>query len=243
MKKKCWSKIRIPRRRWKQFTKRDLKMMCGCVDLIHIPLNRILLWSVCQHDNKHSVCLRHSTFFTNIRAGSEKSSVPHIVLWVLSFVSQIQGGHSLGVLENKVLRLLLGPKMEGVTEIEEDYITRSFMICMLVVKYYSGDRIKKKWMGRGHVINMWDTRDAYRILFGRPECERLLGKTRRRRNNDIKMVLKGMGWWGMDWVVLDQDKDRRRAFVNAAMNPRVPQIAGSFVTGLGPVSFSRSTLF
>jgi hypothetical protein len=46
----------------------------------------------------------------------------------------------------------------------------------------------------------------------------------------------------MGWNVLDQDRDWRRALVNASMNLRVPQIAGIFVTGLEPVSFSRSTL-
>jgi hypothetical protein len=112
---------------------------------------------------------------------------------VLSFVSQIQGGHRLGVFENKVLRILLGSKMEEVTGVQEDNITRSFMICMLIAKHYSVDRIKKNWIEGGHVTSMWGTRDAYRVLVGSPECKRSLGRTRRRRKDDIKMDLKEIG--------------------------------------------------
>jgi hypothetical protein len=124
---------------------------------------------------------------------------------VLSFVSQIQGRHRLEVFENRVLRMLLGPKMEEVRGAEEEYITRSFMICMLIAKYYSGDRIKKNWMGGGHVTSMWDKRDAYRILLGRPVCKRPLGGTRRRRKDDIKMELKKWyeeTWRGLFWIRL-----------------------------------------
>ena len=71
--------------------------------------------------------------------------------------------------------MLLGPKREEVTAVEEDYITRSFMICMLVIKCYSGDRIKKNLM-EGAYAKYWDARDAYRVLVGRHEGKRLLGR-------------------------------------------------------------------
>jgi hypothetical protein len=46
----------------------------------------------------------------------------------------------------------------------------------------------------------------------------------------LKMDLKDMGWGGMDWIALTQDKDRWRALVNAGMNLRIPQNAGNFLT-------------
>jgi hypothetical protein len=65
-----------------------------------------------------------------------------------------------------------------------------------------------------------EKRGAYRILVGRPEGRRPLGRPRRRWEDRIKMDLE-VGW-GMDWIELAQDRDRWRAVVNAVMNLRAP---------------------
>jgi hypothetical protein len=63
---------------------------------------------------------------------------------------------------------------------------------------------------------------AYRILVGRPEGRRPLGRPRCRWEDDIKMDLQEVGWGGMDWIDMAQDRDRWRAVVSAVMNLRVP---------------------
>jgi hypothetical protein len=67
---------------------------------------------------------------------------------------------------------------------------------------------------------MGEKRGAYRILVGRPEGRRPLGRPRRRWKDDIKMDIHDVGW-GMDWIQLAKDRDRWRAHVNAVMNLRV----------------------
>ena len=57
---------------------------------------------------------------------------------------------------------------------------------------------------------------------GKTEGKRQLGKPRRRWEDNIKMDLKEVGFWGMDWIELAQDKDRLQALLNAVMNHRVP---------------------
>jgi hypothetical protein len=56
---------------------------------------------------------------------------------------------------------------------------------------------------------MWEKRKAYRILVGKPEGKRPLGRPRRRWV-DIKMDVREMGWGGMDWIDLTQDRDQWR---------------------------------
>jgi hypothetical protein len=63
---------------------------------------------------------------------------------------------------------------------------------------------------------------AYRILVGKPEGKRPLGRPRRRWVDNIKMGLREIGWDGRDWIELAQDKDQWRALVNTVMNLRVP---------------------
>jgi hypothetical protein len=68
---------------------------------------------------------------------------------------------------------------------------------------------------------MGERTGAYRILVGRPESRRPLGKPRRRWEDNIKMDLQDVGW-GMDWIELAQDRDRWRSLANAVINFRVP---------------------
>jgi hypothetical protein len=65
-------------------------------------------------------------------------------------------------------------------------------------------------------------RTAYRILVGKPEGKRPLGRPRRRWVNNIKIDLRETGLGGRDWIDLAQDRDQWRALVNTVTNLRVP---------------------
>jgi hypothetical protein len=69
---------------------------------------------------------------------------------------------------------------------------------------------------------MWGTSNAYRILVGKPEGKRPLGRPRRRWVDNIKIDFGEVGWDGRDWIELAQDRDQWRALVNTVMNPQVP---------------------
>jgi hypothetical protein len=71
---------------------------------------------------------------------------------------------------------------------------------------------------------MGEGRGAYRILVGKPEGRRPLGRPRRRWEDNLKMDLQEVGWGGggMDWIDMAQDRDRWRAVVNTVMNLRDP---------------------
>jgi hypothetical protein len=65
---------------------------------------------------------------------------------------------------------------------------------------------KMRWAG--HVARMGEKRKAYRILVGKPEGNRLLLRFRLRWEDNIKMDLRGIGWGGMDWIHLAQDRHK-----------------------------------
>jgi hypothetical protein len=69
---------------------------------------------------------------------------------------------------------------------------------------------------------MGEKRNAYSILVGNPEGKRPLGSPKHRWVNNIKMDLREIGWDGMDWIDLAEDRDQWRALVNTVMNLRVP---------------------
>jgi hypothetical protein len=74
----------------------------------------------------------------------------------------------------------------------------------------------------GHTARIGERRNAYRILVGKPEGKRPLGRPRCRWVDNIKMDLREVGWDGMDWIDLAQDRNRWRAYGNVVMNLWVP---------------------
>jgi hypothetical protein len=68
---------------------------------------------------------------------------------------------------------------------------------------------------------MGEKRKAFRLLVGKPEGKRPLGKPRLTWVNSIKMDLEEVGWGDVDWIGLTQDRDKWRALVSTVMNLRV----------------------
>jgi hypothetical protein len=74
---------------------------------------------------------------------------------------------------------------------------------------------------------------------GKPEGKKPLGRPRRRWVANIKMDLREIGWNGMDWIYLAQDRDQCKTLVNTVMNLRVPKNAGKFLSSCIIGDFSR----
>jgi hypothetical protein len=87
---------------------------------------------------------------------------------------------------------------------------------------------KMRWAG--HVVRIGEERGVYRVLVGKPEGKRPLGRPRRRWEDNIRMDLQEVGCGSMDWIGLAQDRDRWRAIVNAVMNFRFNKTRG--ISGL-----------
>ena len=69
---------------------------------------------------------------------------------------------------------------------------------------------------------MEQSRNAYRVLVGKPEGKRLLGRPRRRWEDNIKIDLRDVGSDPEEWIDLAEDRDQWRGYVRAVMNLRVP---------------------
>ena len=125
------------------------------------------------------------------------------------------------MLENRVLRRIFGPKSEEVTgewtKLHNEELNDPFS-SPNIARVTKSRRMR--WAG--HVARMEKMKVVYRVLVGKPEGKRPLGRPRLRWENNIKMDLQEEGCGGMDWMELAQDRDWWRALVNAVMNIRVP---------------------
>jgi hypothetical protein len=124
------------------------------------------------------------------------------------------------VFENRVLRRIFGPKRDEMTG--EWWKLHSEERHNL---YSSPDTIRqiksRRMRWAGHVTRMGEERRLYKVLVGKPEGKRPLGRPRLRWENEIRMDLREIGLRGVDWIRLAQDRDLRRAVVSAVMNLRV----------------------
>jgi hypothetical protein len=74
----------------------------------------------------------------------------------------------------------------------------------------------------GHATRTGEGRGVYRVLMGKPEGKKPLGRPRRRWEDNIKMDHQEFGCGGMDWIALAQNRESWQTLVNAVMNLRVP---------------------
>ena len=84
---------------------------------------------------------------------------------------------------------------------------------------------RMRWAG--YVAHMGEGRVVHRVLVGKPEGKRPLGRPRRRWEDNIKMDLQKVGGGCGDWMELAQDMDRWRALVSTVRNIRVPKMRGN----------------
>jgi hypothetical protein len=111
------------------------------------------------------------------------------------------------VVENRVLRRIFGPKRDEVTgewrnlhneELHDLYSSPS------IIRIIKARRMR--WTG--HEARMGEKRNAYRLLVGKPEGRRPLGRPRRRWLDNIRMGLVEVGWSDVEWIGLAQNRDR-----------------------------------
>ena len=120
-----------------------------------------------------------------------------------------------------MLRRIFGPRREEVTGdcrrlhyegLNDLYSSHN------IVRVIKSRRMR--WAG--HVARMGEEMGVYRVLVGKPEGKRLVGRPRRRWVDNIRTDLQEVGCGYMDWIGLAQDRDRWRRLVSAVMNLRVP---------------------
>ena len=123
--------------------------------------------------------------------------------------------------ENKILRKIFGDKGDEITgEWRKLHNTELYAL-------YSSPNIIKNLESRrlrwaGHVARVKQSRNAYRVLVGKPEGNRLLGRQRHGWKDKIKMDLMEVGCDPRGWVVLAEDRDQWWTYVKAVMSLRVP---------------------
>ncbi|KAJ4444268.1 hypothetical protein ANN_06060 [Periplaneta americana] len=158
----------------------------------------------------------------NLKVRIYKTVILPVVLygcetWTLTLREE----HRLRVFENKVLRKIFGAKRDEVTG-----EWRKLHNTELHALYSSPDIIRniksRRLRWAGHVARMGESRNAYRVLVGRPEGKIPLGRPRRRWEDNIKMDLREVGYDDREWINLAQDRDQWRAYVRATMNLWVP---------------------
>jgi hypothetical protein len=127
----------------------------------------------------------------------------------------------LRVFENRVLRRVFGPKRDEVTwewrKLHNEELNDLYSLpnIVRVVKLR-----RMRWVG--HVVHMEEERLVHRVLMGKPEGKRPLGRPRLRWEDNIKMDVQEVGGGREDWMELDQNRGGWQALVSMVRDFRVP---------------------
>jgi hypothetical protein len=127
--------------------------------------------------------------------------LPVVLYWCETCSLTLREEHRLRVFENRVLRKIFEPKRDELTgdwrklQYEELYNLYSSLNIIRIIK-------SRRMRWAGHVVRMGKKRNAYRILVGKPEGNRPLGRPRCRWVNSVKKDLREIGWGGVDWIDL-----------------------------------------
>ena len=145
--------------------------------------------------------------------------------WLLTLREECR----LRVFENKVFRRVFGPKRDKLTgewrKLHNEELSDLYSLPSIVRVV----RLRRmRWAG--HVAHMQEGRGVHRVLVGKPEGKRPLGRPRRRWEDSIKMNLQEVGGGCGEWMELAQDRDRWWALESTVRNLRVPKMLGNFLT-------------
>ena len=163
--------------------------------------------------------------FSSLLSKKLKIKMPVVLYGCETWSLTLREERRLRVFENRVLRRVFGPKRGEVTG--EWRKLHNEELCDLyslpnIVRVVKSRRIR--WAG--HVARMGEGRGVHRVLVGKPEGKRPLGRSRPRWEDNIKRDLQVVGGGCGEWMELAQDRDRWRALVSTATNLRVPKMRG-----------------
>jgi hypothetical protein len=157
----------------------------------------------------------------NVKVKIYKTIILPVVLYGCETWSlALREEHRLRMFENRVLRRIFGPKRDEVTgewsKLHNEGLHNLYSSPDIIRQIKSR---RMRWAG--HVACMGEERKVYKVLVGKPEGKRQLGRPRRRWEDGIRMNLGEIGLGGVDWIRLAQDRDRWQVVVSAVMNLRV----------------------
>jgi hypothetical protein len=147
-------------------------------------------------------------------------AVPVVLCGCETWSLTLREERKLRVFENMVFRRIFGPRRDEVTgewrrlhneELNDLYCSPNIL---RVIKWR-----RMRWVGHVACVN---ERGVYRVLVGKLEGKRPLGRPRHRWMDNIRMDLQEVGCGFVDWIGLPQDRDRWRTLVSAVMNLRIP---------------------
>jgi hypothetical protein len=126
-----------------------------------------------------------------------------------------------------VLRRISGPKRDEVTaewrKLHNDEL-RDLYSSPSIIRIIKSRRMR--WVG--HVARIGEMRNVYRLLVGKPDGKRPLGRPRHRWVDNIRMDLGEVGWGDVGWIGLAQERKRWRAIVNLVLNLRFHEMLGNY---------------